>query len=304
MPFKARAGLLWGAVLLVAAGLWLAISPSFGQNDVEGDPLRGGQLYHAWDELLGVELPETNQPIWQEIAVEGEYDFRSWRCVTCHGWDYKGSEGRMLRAIVKQAGFPGLFGMLAESEDVIISWLDGESNPNHDFSDLLSEQDIKDLSAFVTSGLVPPELIADINNRQAMGTLSTGETFYLEYCLSCHGIDGETINFGGAATPLYLSDIAKQNPWHVAHVVRFGHVETNMPAAEAVELSFSQQIDLLAYTQSLPGAQVIGSPQYPMIEYEEQAETEMLAFTAMALVVVILGGTFWVLRRHRNSVEP
>jgi mono/diheme cytochrome c family protein len=266
---------------------------------VDGDPLRGGQLYFAWDVLLEVDWPEDNQPIWQEIAPNEEFDPRSWRCVTCHGWDYSGSAGRVTRAIVKQAGFPGLFGMVAESEEVITAWLIGENNSRHDYSELLSEQDFKDLSAFLTAGLVPPELIADLETRQAIGTLSTGETLYQEYCLSCHGVEGEKLNFGVATAPLYLSDVAWQNPWRVAHVVRFGHIVTNMPAAEAVDLGFSQQIDLLAYAQSLPQATLIGSPEYPVIEYDNQADTEMLAFTAIAIVVVIFGGAFWVLKRHR-----
>jgi mono/diheme cytochrome c family protein len=299
MPVKAKIYLLLGAAVLATAGLWVAVLPSYGQNNLDGDPLQGGRLYYAWDQVLEVDLPGTNQPIWEEIAPGEEFDPRSWRCVTCHGWDYSGSDGRALRAIVKQAGFPGIFSMVAESEEVIIAWLNGVNNQKHDFSELLSEEDLKDISAFLSSGLVAPELIADLETREALGTLSTGETLYQEYCLSCHGVDGEKLNFGVATVPLYLSDIAWRNPWQVAHVVRFGHIQTNMPAAEAVDLAFSQQIDLLAYTQSLPQAHVIGSPDYPVIEYDNQADTEMLAYTALALVVVILGGTFWVLRRQQ-----
>lgn len=304
MPLKIKVRLLLGATAVVAASLWLLASPTQGQDEIDGDPLRGGQLYHAWDEFLEVDLPETNQPIWQEIVPDKEYDPRSWRCVTCHGWDYSGSAGKTPRAIVKQAGFPGLFSMVAESEEVITEWLNGGNNPAHDFSELLSEQDLEDIGAFLSTGLVAPELIADPESKKARGTLSTGETLYQEYCFTCHGVDGEKINFGVATAPLYLADIAVQNPWQVAHVVRFGHLETNMPAAEAVELSFSQQIDLLAYAQSLPQARVIGSPDFPVIEYDNQADTEMLAFTAIALVVMILGATTWVLLRHRYQGEP
>jgi mono/diheme cytochrome c family protein len=145
--------------------------------------------------------------------------------------------------------------------------------------------------------LILPELVADRETGVVQGTVTTGEEIYNEFCHSCHGPDGAKINFGGAANPLYLADITLQNPWRVAHVVRFGHLEITMPSAQAVEISFSQQLDLLAYAQGLPQARIIGSPEYPVIEYEDQAQTDILAFISIALVGLILGASVWVTKR-------
>ena len=41
MPIKAKIYLVLAAVALAAAGLWIAVSPSYGQNNVGGDPLPG-----------------------------------------------------------------------------------------------------------------------------------------------------------------------------------------------------------------------------------------------------------------------
>lgn len=304
MRRKANFYLLIGAIFLAFAGLWYSVDPSSGQDEIQGDILRGGKLYISWDKVLGTNLPDRNQPIWKEVAPDQEYDPRSWRCVTCHGWDYRGSEGSTSRAIVKHAGFPGLFGMVAEPQTEIIKWIDGTRNSGHDFSQYLAEQDLLDLSAFLSSGLVAPELIADPETKLVQGTPTTGETIYQEFCFSCHGIDGAKINFGGAAAPNYLGDMSLQNPWRVAHTIRFGHLGIAMPPAEQVDLGFSQQIDLITYTQSLPQATIIGSEEYPVIEYDSQSSTEILAYLALGLGFVILGGTAWVLNRHRLIRKP
>jgi mono/diheme cytochrome c family protein len=289
---------LIGAAFFAAAALWVGGSTSFAQDQVVGDVVRGGQLYQAWDKVLGVNLPTSNQAIWQEIAPEGsDIEPRSWRCVTCHGWDYRGSSGWAPRAVVNRAGIPGLFAMVAEPQRTIIAWLDGTINAGHDFSEYFSETDYNDLSAFLTSGLVAPELIADLETQRVLGTVDTGEEVYQEYCLACHGVDGSKINFGPAAAPEYLADITLQNPWRVAHVVRFGHLGINLPSAEELELGFGLQLDLLAYTQTLPQASMIGSPDYPVIVYDTQAHTEMLAYTSIVLAIIVLGGAIWVTKR-------
>lgn len=303
MQRKKKWYLLSGSAALVFALLMLGVTASSAQETPEGDVLRGGLLYHSWDQVLDVSLPEQNQPLWQEFSPDGEYDPRSWRCVTCHGWDYLGSDGSMERAIVKRAGNPGLFSMVAEPPEVIFTWLDGTENTGHDFSMFLSEEDMQDLSAFLSSGLIAPELIANPETRRVQGTPATGETIFGEYCLSCHNTDGSKINLGETSNPLYLADVSWANPWRVAHVIRFGHLRVNMPPAEAVNLSFSQQIDLLAYLQTLPQARLIGSDDFPVIEYEFQANTEMLAYAAMVLVVLILGAAVWVTRRQAPGPE-
>lgn len=156
MRFKAKIFFLLGCATLVIAGLGLVVSPGYGQDEIEGDMLRGGQLYYAWDRVLEVPLPDSPQAIWKEAAPDLDFDPHSWRCVTCHGWDYRGSDGRATRAIVKRSGFPGLFGMVAESEEEITAWLDGEKNSGHDFSAFLSPQDFKDLTAFLSRGFDCP----------------------------------------------------------------------------------------------------------------------------------------------------
>jgi thiosulfate dehydrogenase len=304
MRIRAKFLLALGCTALVIAAAGFGASPIFGQDEIEGDVIRGGRLYQAWDRVLEVSLPEHDQAIWKEVAPEIDYDPHSWRCVFCHGWDYRGSDGINTRAVVKRSGFPGLFDMVAESEQVITGWINGGKNAGHDFSAYFSEQDYKDLSAFLSAGLIAPDLIADLDTRLVPGTLSTGEEIYGEMCLSCHGVDGEKINFGTAVDPQYLADITLQNPWRVSHVIRFGHLKTYVPAGEVVNISFSQQIDLLSYSQSLPQADVIGSEEYPVIEYDSQASTDVLAYGAISLVVLVLGGTIFVLKKNRDQQQP
>lgn len=290
---------LSGITLLAAAIIGQPTRPARGQENLPGNPDRGGRLYAAWDLITDEPLPTENQPLWPQYTDNSVPIRVTWRCVSCHGWDYRGSNSQTQNYLFQGMQYPSLFSMMEKPADEILPWLNGENNPDHDFSPHLSERDLDDLSAFLSTGLMPPDFIASVDTNVVFGTLSVGETGYFNFCSSCHGQEGEKINFGTTQTPIFMGDLAFSNPWHVAHIIRFGHFSAMVPQAVEFGLSFSQQIDILAYTQTLPTASVITDPQYQAIDFESQASTEPLAFGAMLLAVVVFAAVLLTLRRRQ-----
>ena len=281
---------IWVAVLIAVV---LAVSGMrvLAQEEPIGDPARGGRLYAAWDLEIGELVPFRNHSLWRESE---KIETASWRCVSCHGWDYKGR-------VVEDIEYPGLFTMVAEPQEEVIAWLDGTKNSKHNFARVLSDKDLLDLSAFLITGLIEPELIADLETYQAGGIMTAGEDLYKQTCKTCHGPEGARINFGTADSPVFMGDLAEDNPWLAAHFIRNGHPGVKTPTAKDLDWSFSLQIDLLTYLQGLPKVRQIGKEEVEPIDYSDQAGTIELVYASFAMMVVVFGGIGFVLLRERVS---
>jgi thiosulfate dehydrogenase len=200
--------------------------------------------------------------------------------------------------------YPSLLSMFAESEAEIILWLDGTNNPDHDFSTVIPRSALKDLSAFLSVGMVAPNLIADPATRQVNGAGAQGEDLYKGKCLQCHGVDGAKINFGTVEQPWFLGNIAANNPWWASHIVRFGHPQGQLKAGDQINITFDRHTDLLAYMQILPSAQSRLNRIEVVVDYEKQADTILLTYMAIGLSGVVFGGVGWVLFRERRGQPP
>lgn len=287
---------LLGFALMSIAAAILTVKPVQGQEEQPGDPARGGRLYVAWDLVDNNINPRKKNPLWPTNTSNTVPFGYTWRCVNCHSWDYTGSSSATQSNLFQNLDYPNLFNMMGKNPEEILTWLNGEENSLHDFSDYLTGQDMNDLSAFLSMGLVTPDLIANVETRSVSGTLSVGEESYNEFCSSCHGSEGEKINFGTTQTPTFMGDLALSNPWRVAHTIRYGHLTSRMPAADVLGLAFSQQIDILAYTQTLPTATIIIDPAFQNIDYASQASTDPLAIGAMILTLLVFGAVLITVR--------
>lgn len=288
-PVKSILIFLLGLTLMSLAAATFNVKRVQGQAEFIGDPTRGGRLYVAWDKLVSDTIPKRINPLWPantNYTVPAE---NTWRCVNCHSWDYTGSSSATQSTLFRNMDFPSLFNMMGKAPEDILPWLNGEADSQHDFSAYLSQQDMHDLSAFLSMGLVTPDLIANTETRTVSGTLSVGEESYNEFCSSCHGMEGEKLNFGTTQTPIFMGDLALENPWRIAHTIRYGHLTAHIPAAESLGLAFSQQIDILAYAQTLPTAFIISDPAFQEVDFSSQASTEPLAIGAMILTALIFG---------------
>ncbi|HSB91195.1 MAG TPA: c-type cytochrome, partial [Anaerolineales bacterium] len=210
----------------------------------------GGQLYDKWWEVTGADAPTSDQSLWASQTTNARTGADTWRCKECHGWDYKGVDGAYGSGS-HATGFPGVLAGASLTPEELTAWLNGQSNPDHDFSGALDESQLLSLVAFLKEGLA--DTAAFINaDKTVNGDSAQGASLYAGTCEACHGVDGKTLNFGDAAEPEFVGTIAADNPWEFFHKIRFGQPGAPMPSGVDLGWTLQQIADLLAYAQSLP----------------------------------------------------
>jgi len=210
----------------------------------------GGQLYDKWWALLGLDAPDTDNPLWATQDTNTRTGADTWRCKECHGWDYQGVDGAYGSGS-HSTGFSGVLAAGAMSADELTAWLNGSTNPDHDFSPYMDEFALDALVAFIQDETVDitPYVNAD---GTVNGDPAKGQVLYEGTCTFCHGVDGKLINFHDADDPEYLGTVAAGNPWEFFHKASFGQPGAPMPSGLALGWTLQDIADLLAYVQTLP----------------------------------------------------
>ena len=285
-PWVLRTVLLLGLGLLLAACAQAAspvapTAPPTGAAPPEptlppepaGDPVRGGLLYDQWwvvpgsEDEMGEEAheaqgPTTDNPLWSTQSTNTRSGADTWRCKECHGWDYQGVEGAYGSGS-HFTGFPGVFGAQDLSTIDVVAILKGSTNPDHDFSGVMEEQDLTDLALFVTQTLIDDASLVNADGS-SRGETVAGEDRYGEVCTYCHGPDGNAINFASLEEPEFLGHVAADNPWEFVHKVRFGQPGWPMPSGISNEWTEEDFANVLAYAQTFPTTPAVsgGGPLY------------------------------------------
>jgi len=227
---------LSAATASLMAMLVQAASPSAPLSQ-EASVARGARLYEDWAHESREREPVLPNPEFKTKTVRVE-PADTWRCVTCHGWDYKGMHG--ITGIRKRDG--------TDSAEVVALL---KSVP-HSYSGLLHESDLMDLANFVTRGQVDMEpLILSARQLGAAGAAAF-ENIFATTCANCHGLDG-----GRKRGIRQLGETARTQPSKVLHVVLNGHAGGNMPALRAFGTSMA--VGMLAYARTLPGPNLSAS---------------------------------------------
>lgn len=207
---------------------------------VQADMNRGGQLYDQWWKINGEPQPTG---IYENYPQTGKQTgSNTWRCQTCHGWDYKGKEG-VYETGDNYTGIKGLYSVKDKSAAEIYEAILAKGLP-------LSDQDIWDLTKFIKEGQIDMNkyiIFSGAQSKAATGNIENGRTLYESTgkCIECHGADGNKnpeVSVGAAA---------RDNPWEILHKIRFGQPGTRMPAAVKAGLTVQEQIDILTYAQTL-----------------------------------------------------
>jgi len=249
-------------------------TPSGGGNVLPSEVeqiVLGGKLYDNWISEKGVTTPPIDNPLWLfQIGNNTRSGATTWRCKECHGWDYKGADGAYGSSSSHYTGFPGLLDLATDvnitENDIIDFVTEGLLNPItgerlHTFLGLLTEDEITALAKFIKKGTIDSSDYISPFLKFAQGDLVNGEDQFLTKpfgisngnCELCHGINGQFIDFnGGTPPPLYLGDLARDNPWEVLHKIRFGQAGARMTSMFESGLSIDDAIDVLTYSQTLP----------------------------------------------------
>jgi mono/diheme cytochrome c family protein len=210
----------------------------------------GGKLYDMWWEVLGVDAPAEDQPLWATQTTNTQSGADTWRCKECHGWDYKGVDGAYGSGS-HMTGFTGILSAASMSADELMAWLDGRTNTDHDFSQVMDEAALNALVTFIQQETT--DIAAYVNNDKTVnGDPTHGRQLFDGTCAACHGVDGKNMNFGNEDEPEYVGTIAADNPWEFFHKASFGQPGVPMPAGRALGWTLEDVADLLSFAQTLP----------------------------------------------------
>ena len=227
---------------------------AFNPGQAGPDIPRGGALFDNWFQELGKSPPPGNMPIWSRQTTNTISGQDTWRCVTCHGWDYQGKDGAY-RSGTNYTGFPSVYEQVQDmSEDEIVAHLKGSKDPSHNFSPYIDDTSLKDLAGFLKNALIDDNQYIDLVSLKVIGGNSTqGKILYDQQCATCHGADGQKKTFVYAGQNVTLGTLAGIDPWRFLHKTRFGTPGT--PMVIGYDLGWTPQDgrDVLLYAQGLPG---------------------------------------------------
>jgi len=201
----------------------------------------GGRMYDDWVRELALRKPKKVHPLYPNDGKFANNPAQTWRCVTCHGWDYLGEKGAF-NSGDNYTGIKGISGMIGQEPEKISAILRDEK---HGYDDVFDDVAMRDISNFVAKGLVPMDRVIDRETRRAMSEPVTASAHFSTICVNCHGSDGRMM-----ATIPPLGDAARQDPWQALHKMLNGHPGDDMPALRAFDVRTT--LTTLAYVQSLP----------------------------------------------------
>jgi mono/diheme cytochrome c family protein len=237
-------GMLWAGDLSAEAYTMPPTNP---------DIPRGGALYDNWFAAQGIQAPQGDMPLWTRQSTSTQKGPDTWRCITCHGWDYQGKEGAY-RSGSNFTGFPGLLSSSQKTTpDQIVEQLKGKSDPAHNFSAYLNDADMKALATFLTTSLIDDSQYIDpITLSVKDGNSQNGRGLYDAQCSSCHGTNGQKIKFRFEGMDASIGTLAVLDPWRFLHKTRFGTPGTPMVIGYDLGWTAQEGRDVLYYAQSLP----------------------------------------------------
>ena len=201
---------------------------------------RGGRLFDNWFLETNDQLPPEIHPGFNGANLIIDSPEESWRCVTCHGWDYNG------RSDQKTEPISGEIGTDAVSLGVILQ------DQNHQYGDFISDRDLPDLAAFIKDGLIDLAPYVKEGTTKARGDPAREVALYATICANCHGDDGGYFN-----NIIPLGSFAQRHPREALHKILNGHPGQRMPPLRF--LKTKRVSDLLAYVQTLPTKHIVAS---------------------------------------------
>jgi len=216
-----------------------ALSPV--QSKEQGALARGGKLYDKWYAVIKADKPKETHPAWPASNTKKK-GATTWRCKSCHGWDYLGSAGAYASGSYK-TGIKGINGMAGADPAAIVKVL---KNDTHKLADKMGDKDFQDLALFVSKGQIDMDKYIDRATKSPKGgDAARGADYFNTMCAQCHGVDG-TLPKDMKKT------LGKQmgNPWEVMHKIQNGQPAEQMPALRALDPQIT--VDIMTHLATLP----------------------------------------------------
>lgn len=219
-----------------------------GAPAVETEPwmlAAGGRIYDKWWEALDRDAPTSTHP---SYPAEGKKKgANTWRCKECHGWDYRGKDGRYGSGS-HFTGIKGIDGAKGRAVEEIAALL--RSQIHGYTAEMIGDDELKRIAAFVNRGQDPTYQFVDPKTGAVKGDPKRGEQIFQTTCAACHGFDGRLINFGSVEEPVFVGTEASDQPDEILHKIRNSH-----PGAAMINLRafpIEETANVLSYSQTLP----------------------------------------------------
>ncbi len=206
----------------------------------------GGRLYDNWMTAQEKDEVETTHPSWPKSNTK-KSGAVTWRCKSCHGWDYKGIKGKYASGSYA-TGITGIFDVQGNHPDLLVAIL---RNSTHQYTEeMISDKMSKRIGHFIAYGLHDTDDHIDRKTGDVVGDAARGAAYFQNVCAACHGFQGTQLDWGDDDGHNYVGTEANANPWEVLHKLRNGH-----PGHEMVSMrpfSMKVAVDLLTYVKTLP----------------------------------------------------
>lgn len=203
----------------------------------------GGKLYDNLWTMTATSAPKGANPAFpKDIKQENT---QTWRCVTCHGWDYLGAGGERAKL-----GTSNKFTSLEKMQGVELDQVAERIRTSHPgfpegtFDDAIIEV----LALFVSIGQYDRDAFLT-KDGIAIGQVESGRAIFEGACMNCHQYDGKATLIGELGDRSSLGWISRNRPEQALHKVMNGVPGTDMLAVRF--LSQRQIGDLLSFLQTL-----------------------------------------------------
>lgn len=203
----------------------------------------GGRLYDNHWNVVGRRPPERLHPIYPKNIKT--YGAKTWRCSSCHGWDYLGRNGHLGQQS-RAYTFKTLASARGRDPAKLARFIGAGFHKQ--MTSVLSSDQLMALSTFLSGGQHDIDELVDANGR-SIGSSARGKTTYEAACVKCHEADGRGFIYGEEGDVSSLGWIARRRPAQVVHKIRNGVPKADMLVLR--DLPLSQIADLLAYVQEL-----------------------------------------------------
>jgi len=207
----------------------------------------GAQLFDNWPKITSQEFTENHQFYPKEGKQKGT---STWRCKECHGWDYKGKDGRYSKGS-HYTGIKGLYKSKGKTSYFLRRAL--TQKKGHNFTDKLSDEQISALISFIQNGIIDTDKYIVDSGKKVKGDVANGKKLYHKNCSSCHWGDGKLIDLNSKKEGKQgLGVVSNDNPQETLHKIRWGHPGSEMPSAVVDgHLSEQETVDILSFIRTL-----------------------------------------------------
>ncbi len=241
-------------ILVIGIVASTSARPVQAADPLNPDVPRGATLYDKWYTVLNKPAPAGNSPIWSRQTTNTRSGPDTWRCVECHGWDYKGKDGAYATGN-HATGFPGVWDAVQTlSQADIVAVLKGSKDPAHNYAPYMDDASLNQLAVFLKMALVDDNQYIDpVTLKIKGGNLGHGKTLFTQNCGICHAADGTKIAISFDGTTVSFGKISASDPWRFLHKTRFGTPGTQATIGYNLGWSAQDGRDVLLYAQTLAG---------------------------------------------------